>query len=413
MLVYISTNANKLGVFDLDDTTGNLIATVQTVEPIVDPVPPNVPDTGIKAPATEWIVRHPKHPLLFALTSFWSNHSAILTTFRISPKDGTLEKLGACNTKGLQAAYAEFSPDGSTLCIAHHNDGKLVLFDCSEDKAPEAPVQVIDTPEAVPGTRGQVGALKLLSLPALHHATFILNGKYIMAVDSSPQARVWTYPVNDKGLVVPIVDGDDGKILGPCSTKECNAIRPLPSLFSRFITSFLFGQQHRLRRVALHPNGEYAYVLYESHPILQVYKVDSNKGEITSDCLQEIAVCDESLFGTWNVGLANTSPAELVVAKDGVWVSNRGVNLSPYGRSENGLRFLSYEDNGARLVMKEFIKTKQGVRHFLLFEEDGKIISGANLKEPHVLETYTKQEDGKYAKVGEAHVGMDVFCIVR
>ena len=151
--IYVSTGG-KIEVVNVDDD-GNLLKVIQVIEPVVDPLPPNLPEkVGMihHRVATEWISRHPKLPILYALTSFWNEAEAVVTTYLIED-DGTLTKLGSRPTGGHQAAQASFSNDASTYAIAHHNGGKLSFFDVSQPKALDEPISILMPPELEPGTR--------------------------------------------------------------------------------------------------------------------------------------------------------------------------------------------------------------------------------------------------------------------
>jgi 6-phosphogluconolactonase (cycloisomerase 2 family) len=395
MFLYLSTSDNKLSVVQVEEETGNLIKIVQTIEPIVDPLPTNAKPTGMFKPVTEWVETHPKFPLLYVFTSFWNQHPAYVTTYRIHKLNGSLEKLGVCETGGHHAAHATFSPDGSTLCVAHYMDGNMSFFDCSQDKCLEPPIKVVELPEVIPHTRSMDFPG---NLPALHHVQYGPNGTYLLASDASAQGRVWTYPVDEHGLLTsetPIYKG------------KYPPIRSFPSLVSRMFTSLLCKSPYRIRRTVVHPNGRYAYLLFESHAVIQVYEI-STDGKLSGDCLQELPSTDEAFANSkMPIGAAFNAPAELVATEEGVWASNRGWEV--WGRAESSIHHFGYEEDGTRLVHLQVLPVAGPVRHFI--QHKSKVYSGVNSETPGLVETFTKQEDGIYQKVGQAAVGMDVMCI--
>jgi 6-phosphogluconolactonase (cycloisomerase 2 family) len=399
VFLYVSTADNKLSVVQVEDETGNLIKIVQTIDPIVDPLPPNYKSRGIFRPATEWVEKHPKYSLLYAFTSFLSSHQAYVTTYRINEVDGTLEKLGSCETGGLQVVYAAFSPDASILCIAHHNDGNLSFFDTKADNvALEKPVKVVETPEVRPETRRTAFPGHL---PSLHHVCYAPNGQYLLTGDCSAQGRVWTYAIDERGLVTSE---------RPVHKQKMAVVRNHPSASASIYASLVHQAPHRLRRIAVHPNGNYVYILYETHNVIQVYEITPN-GKIIADCLQEIPCIDASFFDSWKpVGLAINGAGEMVATEDGIWVSNRG-STTLVGRAESSLRFFAYEQGGARLVCEQTLEVSGPVRHFLHNHKNNTIYSGVNKETPGLVETFRKQDDGTYQKTGQAAVGMDVMCI--
>ena len=416
MFLYIGSGENKIGAFQVDEETGNLIRTVEIVDPVIDRslLPP--PAEGmfskwksdkVQHPATEWIMRHPTMDYMYAFTSFGSQQVAVVTTYHMDSATGRLTKLGVCSTGGLQAAYATFSPDLSLLVVVHHNDGRIAFFDCNANGGVlEAPVRVVETPEVNAGTRSTATPT---CLPSLYHCLYSADGKYLLAVDASKQSRIWTYPVDAHGMVLSNKPKYNAKIL---------PIRPPPGAVASLITSSVFQSHGRLRRVAIHPNGRYLYVLFETHSVIQVYEI-TNQGKILLDCLQEIPAIDPSYFdrsaAPWNqkiAGAAFNMAAELLATPAGLWVSNRGVQF--LGNADNSMQCYEYQDNGARLVLSSRLEPQGPVRHFAYCEEGGKtkIVAGMNKADPGLVETFIKTEAGKFEKVGQAATGLDVLCLV-
>ena len=104
---------------------------------------------GVKKPVTKKLEIGGYTPQLLlrdTLTSFWSNHQAILTTFRIDKNTGELTKLPCCTTGGLQACHGIFSSDGTTYTGCHHNDGRVTFFDASKDEGVTQYLRVIRVP---------------------------------------------------------------------------------------------------------------------------------------------------------------------------------------------------------------------------------------------------------------------------
>jgi 6-phosphogluconolactonase (cycloisomerase 2 family) len=267
MTILYCSSGNTLKVIDVDDVTGNLVRIVQTIEPIIDPLPEGVPTKGFMSPVTEWIEKHPTHSLVYAFTSFWSYHSAIVTTFQIvDPVTGALQMLGApIETGGLHAAHVAFSPDGSTMCVGHHNDGNLCFFDCrSGDEAVGPPVRVVQTPEVRPETRTTTFPR---CLPSIHHVHYSPDGTYLLASDSSKQGRVWTYAVDSRGL--PSSES-------PTSVHRVTYVRKPAGWLTSVVTRNLTDTDFRIRRAVVHPDGNFVYLLMEFNAVVQVYEIDKN-----------------------------------------------------------------------------------------------------------------------------------------
>lgn len=264
MTILYCSSGNVLKVVEVDDITGNLVRIVQTIEPIIDPLPEVVPKSGFMSPVTEWVEKHPLYDLIYVFTSFWSYHSALVSTFRIvDPISGALEKLGdAVETGGLHAAHVAFSPDRSTLCVGHHNDGNVCFFDCScDDLALGAPIMIVQTPEVNRETRTTQFPK---CLPSIHHVHYSPNGKYLLTSDSSSQGRVWTYHVDCRGLPTSET---------PASFHRVTYVRKPPGWLTSVVTS-LMDANVRIRRAVVHPDGNFVYLLMEFNAVVQVYEID-------------------------------------------------------------------------------------------------------------------------------------------
>ncbi len=415
MFLYIGTKENKIGVFQVDDECGNLIRTVEVIDVVDSSLLPPPPEgllsrftSRLTSPSTEWILRHPHMDLLYAFVGFSSQAESLVTTYLVDQATGSLTKLGVCSTGGLHVSYATFSPDRSLLVVCHYNDGRLSFFDCINNGGVlEAPIRVVETPELRPETRCSDFPK---CLPSLQHCQYTPNGKYLLTVDSSTQSRVWTYPVDEHGMILS---------KSPTSNLKAKAIQSPPGALMSLVTSQIFQSTGRIRRVVMHPSGRYAYILFESHSVIQVYEFCN--GRILADCLQEIPSVDASYFDRalppWKqtmTGMAINMASELLATDHGLWVSNRGLVLA--GHAENSVRFFEYQEKGARLVAHTRLDTLGPVRHFCILSTENSstttIMAGMNKKGPGVVETFIKTDNGGFKKMGEAVTGLDVLCLL-
>jgi 6-phosphogluconolactonase (cycloisomerase 2 family) len=402
-VIYVSTGDNKLAAVEVD-SDGNLIKILQNVEPVVDPMPPTLPENakgpmGSPPAVTEWLSRHPSYSLLYALTSFWNEAEAIVTTYRIDEESGTLTKLGSTSTGGYQAAHAVFSPDGSTYAIAHHNGGALSLFDATKPDQLEKPLMVVYPPEIVPGTKKAPEAGKLdQGLPALHGVNYAPNGRYLICADPVQNA-VFTYAVDAKGRLT----SDE-----PTSQVVCKTSKWAYAWIQRLLAWALKMKSPRPRRAVVHPNGKYLYIIHEWTNFVQIYAID-DEGNMDPKLLGEVSCVDPSLCKGF-VGIGMTAVAELEAYSDYLIVSARGM-AALGGRSESSVRLLAYKNGGSDL---ESVGTLEGipaaVRHF--YRKDDVIWVGINSSKKTLVVKYGKQDDGKWVREGEADVGLDVFCVV-
>jgi 6-phosphogluconolactonase (cycloisomerase 2 family) len=440
-VAYISTNENKMAAVEIDDESGSLIRTVQTVDPIVDQIllPESMKDPNtknpLKRPVTEWMVR--KDSFLFVLTSFWGESSAIVTTFKINATTTTttttnehLQRVGeSIETGGLQACHALLSPSGDTLCVAHYIDGMITFFDVSSfgvDKSPptgglDPPKYIVETPELVPGTR----TTKFPScLPSLHHAwyhqdTINSTETYLLVSDVSSQGRVWTFAVDEKGMPKSVAD-DDGQMIKPTSNMKVTHVHGPPGWLASAVSKVLMPNvDYRIRRTVVHPNGLYAYLVMEMNAVVQVYEYNAKDGKIYGDCLQESPTIDPSYFnGSKWTGVGMNAPAEVVATDTELFVSNRGLQAKILGSTENSVRIFRLEDKGRKMVPFQCVQTKGPIRHFWLSDDKNTLLTATHFCEPYVIEKFVRRQDGsddesvgKFVKVGEAEVDFEVACL--
>ena len=421
---YLGTDSSQVHVVKVSglDDKNNEELQAETIQTVETPNPRNLPSGVYNGVSTEWIARHPKLNLLYVLTSYWNLLEACVTTYEISTEDGTLIKLGERSTEGYQATYATFSADQSVFVIAHHNDGKLVFFDCRDDNALETPLMVLTAPEVVPGTRREVKRNDGFPvLPSLHHIQYSPNGKYLLAVDPS-QDCVFTYAIDERGLP---------KAKVPTSVFQGSSNYPIYGLFQRLITKYVLKCHQRARRVAIHPNGKYVFVLYESINRIQIYSI-SETGVIDSkNCWQDISTLDPNLVSSkyWPVGITLQLASELYISPDAktLMVSNRGDRKVPLSRAESSIRAFGVQvDNstantqpqgGISLLPRGTLKEISGpVRHFFpLNQGSDDWIVAAVYQDRQCLQFYEKQEEetSGYKLRGETNVKANVFCIAH
>jgi len=428
-ILYVSTEANKIAVVKVDDL-GNRVETVQTIDAVVDPLPEGVqaPSTPSHKLETGWINKHPQYKLLLVLTSFWISHPAILTTFRIE-KDGTLTKLARCSTGGFHACYATFSPDDSTYCVAHHNCGRVVFFDVTEDQGiTEGPLQTIRAPIVDPDHSALIEPQDSslgMGVPNTHHVLYAPNRKYLLVVDAMQHA-VLTYAVNERGRPIANNNDKDDTAIQPTSSQIVTTDQTNVSWFQnalKWILSKLIspGFPQRIRRAALHPSGKFIYILYEFANTVQVYGIDET-GKMDGTCLCDMKIAEiDTLTQYWWIGVGITAAAEMTASSDGLMVSVRG-KPAPGCRADSCVRTLTYVDEGRQLAYQQRMETHSAVRHFACTTEPSSVPGEDPVKVvwvginsalyPMVQKYRMVPSSERYELTGEANVGMDVFCVV-
>lgn len=414
MFVYIGTKENKLGVVQIDDESGSQIRNVAVIQVVDEVLLPPSPEgflsrwtSKFTTPTTEWILLHPQMDLMYVFVGFMSLEESFVTTYHVDRTTGALSKMGLCSTGGLQVSYATFSPDQSLLVVCHHNDGILSFFECNKNGGVlDEPVRLVKTKEIRPGTQCTDYPN---CLPSLYYCQYTPDEKFLLTVDCSTQSRIWIYPVDEHGLILSPT---------PSSHLKAKPIQSPPGALISLVTSQIFQSQGRMRRLVFHPNGRYLYILFESHSVIQVYEYSN--GRILADCLQEIPSIDPSFFDRslppWKqtmAGMATNMASELIATDQGLWVSNRGMVVVA-GRAENSIRFLEYQDQGARLVAKTRVDTQGPIRHFSLHPTPSgstMLVTGTNNTDPGLIETFTVT-NGEINKVGELVTGLDTLCLL-
>jgi hypothetical protein len=427
-ILYVSCPLNKLSVIQVDES-GNLIRTIQTVYPIVEPLPEKrLIDNGM----TEWIDKCPNANILYTLTSFWNKAHAVVTAFAINETDGSLTKLGSSvSTQGFQAATGAFSSDGNTYVVGHHNCGTITVFKVLGDGPPvllstlKPPSLSVTALTPTPSTSNR--AAPAAPSTAVHHV------QYFPAVDATlPDVLVVADCAQDAAILYGVDD------MGHFDDRPLAHVRCRPSTTSTVSkgwiqTVFRFAMQSvfqfspngvRLRRAVLTraANKEsFLYCLGELTNILQVYRVTATTGgagtssmkgvSIDPTPVQDILVAGNSLAGARYIGLGLTLISELQVYEQDrmVLIGVRGVAKFWNSKAEMGIRILKQQDDG-RLELGQWIETPGAVRHF--YRNGSDLFVGINAEEyPFVLK-YALQDDGLWKLSGQAKVDMDVFCVV-
>mmetsp|Transcript_4158 Transcript_4158/g.9385 ORF Transcript_4158/g.9385 Transcript_4158/m.9385 type:complete len:272 (+) Transcript_4158:1052-1867(+) len=264
---------------------------------------------------------------------------------------------------------------------------------------------------------------------------------YLLVSDTSKQARVWTFEVDSLGL--PLSSR-------PVSFRKVSYITPPSGWLTRILTgSWVVGlADYRIRRCVVHPNGRYVYMLLEFNTVIQVYEIHPVTGRISGDCLQEVSAIDPDYFAGWKkaTGAAIHASAELCVTESEVFVSNRGTGVLSKGNNwaESGVRIFSIENDGAKLVPKQYLPCGGPVRHFVALSSDDCLASssqssvvrlfagsdkGRQTSTPQLnsvgststgnsasIETFVRSDPedtgGTFERAGVANVGMDdITCI--
>ena len=436
-ILYVSCPLNKLAVIEINDA-GNLLGVIQTVSPVVDPLPEGLlVDNGM----TEWISVSADKSLLYALTSFWNKAHAVVTAFAIhADGNGSLTKLGdSVSTRGYQAASGAFSADGSTYVVGHHNCGTITVLSVLEDGPPIVlstlqPPTLLQQPRNLSlTTSGSVSTSTSTPLPTVtadappEPKKSVHQVQYFAATSSMPETLVVADCAQDAAIIYEVDDMGhlDDRPLAHVSCRPHEHVAHGGSgwaqwLFRQFMQRVLPSHGVRVRRAVLghvQQQQTFLYCLGELTNCIQVYRVDTSSTaggakmiSIDKEPLQDMVVAGHSLEQSSYIGLALTVVSELQVYDDGmVLVGVRGMAKLWGSRAEMGVRVLKQLEDG-RLELGQWIETPGAVRHFC--RRDKQLFVGINSEDYPFVQTYALQEDGLWKLTGQAKVDMDVFCVV-
>ena len=341
----------------------------------------------------------------------------------------------------MQACHGIFSHDNTTYVVCHHNDGKIAFFDVTDDVGITKYVNVIRLPELIPGKFVEPKDTKMgVGVPSAHGLSYSPNGKYLLVAEPCQTGAI-TYRCDTHGRLLV----EDTSKEGEENEEEETSITSItqhyshvisttqlttPGWLMKMISYLALDGCPRIRRVAVHPNGKYVYLMSEFFNTIQVYPIDET-GKITTTtteggggCLQELQFAGMQLEKECWIGLGVTCASEFQVYDDCIMVSVRGIAAGyGLGKAESCIRIINYvDDDGSRLELGELIETPGPVRHF---DRQGDTLwVGMNTSSYPYVQKYVKKKKSRsnderetknsssYELVGEVNVGVDVMCVV-
>lgn len=241
-----------------------------------------------------WLTLHPAKPVLYAVSEtseFNATATGSITSFSVDTSSGALTPLNVVSSAGTMPVFASVDPRGEFLFVANYGNGNVAVFPIQQDggladathvKSVVAPIGPAHATHAPPGSAAVSGH----DGPHPHQIKAELTGQFVLSIDlGQDRTYVWS------------LDRTNGKLHE-----------------EPFVYASPLGDGPR--QFALHPNGQWIYLLHEVSSTIEFLRFNASKGNISF----------VERTSSLPVDFAGTSYAsEIMVSRDGkfVYVSNR------------------------------------------------------------------------------------------
>ncbi|KAE8899551.1 hypothetical protein PF003_g16735 [Phytophthora fragariae] len=299
-------------------------------------------------------------PILFAAT--WTKETTNgINTFKLNPADGSLTPYGitplSFEAKGLNPTYVQGSNKkfsngerviyalnrGSTTgyvsAMTLQSNGTLKVINTQKMKGGSPAHVALNPKEDFITVANYVGSLSGFPLNAdgsvgaeSFYQDFPVGSKVVMDNQATGHIHSTTWLPNSNHVIAANLGGDE------LLQYELDATKKTLKSLAAVKRPAGSGPRH----MALHPNGNIAYVTNELSNTVGVHKINKKKALFSSKALQEVS--------TLPAGFTNTSTAsDIHLSSNGkfVYVSNRGHNsIVTYQINANGtLKALNWESS--------------------------------------------------------------------
>ncbi|KAE9059941.1 hypothetical protein PF010_g30414, partial [Phytophthora fragariae] len=278
-------------------------------------------------------------PILFAAT--WTKETTNgINTFKLNPADGSLTPYGitplSFEAKGLNPTYVQGSNKkfsngerviyalnrGSTTgyvsAMTLQSNGTLKVINTQKMKGGSPAHVALNPKEDFITVANYVGSLSGFPLNAdgsvgaeSFYQDFPVGSKVVMDNQATGHIHSTTWLPNSNHVIAANLGGDE------LLQYELDATKKTLKSLAAVKRPAGSGPRH----MALHPNGNIAYVTNELSNTVGVHSIDKNAALLSSKALQEVS--------TLPAGFTNTSTAsDIHLSSNGkfVYVSNRGHN---------------------------------------------------------------------------------------
>lgn len=247
------------------------------------------PTLAAKANSPNFLALHPNGDFLYSVES-----PGKVSAFAIQP-DGTLERLNSQPSHGAGPCHVSVDPAGKNLLVANYGGGSLACLPIQKDGSLSAATTVYENTGSGPNPKRQ-------TKPHLHSIYPDSTNRFVYACDLGTD-EVLIFQFKPESGKLTLAD--------PRSSKVPPGGGP--------------------RHLALHPNGQFAFVNNELTSSVTAFKRDPSTGALTP--MQTIS----TLPGGKPV--PGNSTAEIFLHPKGKWlyVSNRGHDsIATYNVGEDG-----------------------------------------------------------------------------
>lgn len=323
-----------------------------------------VTSLGLAAETTNpsWVAIHPNGHFLYAVNeiqNYKGSNSGGVSAFSIDRATGKLTFLNEVASRGADPCYITVDPSGKYVLVANYTGGSIASFPISSD-----------------GKLGEASAF-------VQHTGHGLNPKrqeaaHAHSIDVSPDDRFAF--VDDLGLDQLLVYKFD---------KNKGSLKPNNPPFARVDAGA--GPRH----FALHPSGQFAYVVTEMGSTVTAFAVASKAGSFNR--FQTISTIPEDFKGENN-------DAEIEVHPTGkfLYASNRG---------HDSIAVYSIDPNKGTLTLAEIAPTQGKEPRNFAIDPSGTLLFAENQNSNNVVVFKIDPKTGKLTATGKILEVAQPVCI--
>jgi 6-phosphogluconolactonase len=298
----------------------------------------NLTPIGLAAETTNpsFLAIHPNHRFLYAVNetgSYNGQKSGAVTAFSIDHATGKLTQLNQVASGGADPCYITVDKTGKYVLVANYTEGSIAVFPVLSD-----------------GRLGEASAF-------IQHTGHGINpkrqeGPHAHSIDLSPDNRFAI--VDDLGLDETLVYKFD-------SAKGSLTLNDPP-----FATA---APGAGPRHFALHPNGQFGYMLAEMGSTITAFSYDGTSGVLRP--LQTISTLPKGFTG-------HNDAAEIEVDLSGkfLYASNRG---------HDSIAVFAVDQKQGTLKLIEYVPTRGSSPRNFAIDPTGKLIFAENEKSDNIV----------------------------
>jgi 6-phosphogluconolactonase len=329
-----------------------------------DPDTTELTSVGLAAESTNpsFLAVHPNHRFLYAVNEvgdYKGQKSGAISAFAIDRATGKLTLLNEVVSKGADPCYITVDKSGKYVLVANYTGGSVAVFRVLEDgRLGEASAFVQHTGHGMDPERQ--------------------DGPHAHSIDLSPDNRFAI--VDDLGLDVSLVYRFDS---------AQGALTPNDRKFAKSDPGA--GPRH----FALHPNGQFAYVINEMQSTVSVFGYDGAGGVLRP--LQTISTLPKGFSG-------HKEAAEIQVHPSGkfLYASNRG---------HDSIAVFAIDANKGTLTPIEYVPTKGKTPRSFEIDPAGSLLFAANEKSDNIVVFRIDPQTGRLTPTGQVLEVAEPVCV--